>query len=74
MNRTADDETKAADKMAEKVSQQKQIYVRKRCRKCSHIAGSFTTSDLSKRSICIVKLNGFTECGGDMVEIWRGRL
>ena len=75
MKRTADDETAAAYKMAEKVAKQNQIYVRRRCRRCANITGEFSTSDLSeKRSCRKIDRESFVECGGAMEEIWRGKL
>jgi hypothetical protein len=76
MNRTAhDDETAVADKMAQTVAKQAEIYVRRRCRKCAIVTGGFTTSTLSDKRTCRALVRGgFIECGGDMEEIWRGKI
>lgn len=76
MKRTAeDDETAAADKMAEKVANRNQIFVRRRCRRCANTTGGFTDSNESVRRTChAIVREGIGECGGDMEEIWRGKL
>jgi hypothetical protein len=74
MNRTAE-QTKATHKMAQKVANQNQVYVRRMCRKCSNITGGFSTSDLSAKRTCRVIVRGSdNECGGDMEEIYRGKV
>ncbi len=76
MNRTAhDDETASADTMAQNVAKQNEVYVRRRCRKCAIVTGGFTTSNLSDKRTCRALVRGgFIECGGDMEEIWRGKV
>ena len=66
---------KAADKMAEKVAKPNEVYVRRQCRNCSIITGGFSSSEFSERRTCRAKVNDSEDmCGGDMDEIFRGRV
>lgn len=75
MKRTVDDDEATVNRMEEKVAKQNEVYVRRQCRKCSNITGDFSTSNLSERRTCGVRrIGAFTACGGDMEEIWRGKI